>query len=148
MAETFIQKMSIRNSWKSIFPLTPQHFGDMMERILCFLDRSGTIFGSSSVFGQFTHSVFIGTHDQLILAVWCVVCERKCGTLILQLSPSSCTRCQWRWTRFIGLRVQKSHWILIISRASLPANVQCAVILEKFSIKRCEVMTFLQVKCR
>ena len=62
-------RRSIRNSWKSIFPLTPQHFGDMRERILCFLDRSETIFGPSSVFGQFTHSVFIGTHEQLILAV-------------------------------------------------------------------------------
>ena len=32
-----IRRISIRNSWKRIFPLTPQHFGDVMERILCFL---------------------------------------------------------------------------------------------------------------
>ena len=125
-----IRRMWIRNSWKRIFPPTLQHFGDMRVRILCFLARSGMIFGPSSDFGGSCHSVFIETLDQLILAVWCVDCERKCGILIPRRSPSLCTRSQRKWMRSTGRRARKSHRTLMLQRVHLLANALCAVNLE------------------
>ena len=140
-----IQQTPIRNLWSRTFPHTRPHFSDTRARTNCFLGQSGTISGPSRDFGASCHSVYIGILDQLILQVWCVGCERKCGILIRRHSPSSCTRYQQKWMRSTGRRARKSHRTLMLQRVRLHANALCVVNLDIWECLRWYLyQTYLQ----